>query len=136
MSDPPDESRRPDLVGKRVLIVEDEFRIALDIERVLESAGVEAIASVSRNRDALGALQNDRFDVAILDLKLNGDDSLPVAERLSELGVPFIFLTGASKVLVPDPFRTVLVVSKPFDSTTLLAALRQAIGRSQAAPDT
>ncbi len=86
------------LAGKRILVVEDEFLIALDIERILEAAKAEHI-SVGRNRDALLALQGDRFDLAILDYKLNGDTSDPVADRLVELGVPFIFLTGTSSAV-------------------------------------
>jgi CheY-like chemotaxis protein len=123
--------RTPDspLAGKRVLVVEDEFLITLDIERVLESVGITAIVTVGRNRDALGALQGERFDFAILDYRLDGDTSTPVAIRLGELDVPYIFLTGASALMVPAHFRAVPIVTKPFEAETLLGAIRKAIGR-------
>jgi CheY-like chemotaxis protein len=118
------------LTGKRVLVVEDEFLIALDIERILEAAGTREIITISRNQDALARLQSESFDIALLDLKLNGDNSLPVAERLTALAVPFIFITGASAQAVPAGFRAVPVVIKPFDGDTLLGALQKTIGRS------
>ncbi|MGI8525539.1 MAG: response regulator [Pseudolabrys sp.] len=114
------------LSGKGFLVVEDEVRLALDVERILEAGGANDIVTVSRNRDALERLKTERFDVAILDLKLNGDNSLPVAERLATLAVAFIFITGASAQAVPTGFRTVPVVVKPFDGDKLLAALRKA----------
>ncbi len=126
---PPDDTPPAGLSGKRVLVVEDEFLIALDIERILEATATREIVTVSRNRDALTKLQSERFDVALLDLKLNGDNSLPVAERLAALAVPFIFITGASAQAVPAGFRAVPVVIKPFDGDTLLGALQKAIGR-------
>ena len=114
------------LAGKRILVVEDEFLIALDIERILELVEATHI-SVSRNRDALLALQGgDRFDFAILDYKLNGDNSGPVADRLTELGVPFIFLTGTSTLQVPEQYRAVTILQKPFDANSLIAALNSA----------
>ena len=117
------------LAGKRILVVEDEFLIALDIERILELAEASHI-SVSRNRDALAALQNDRFDLAILDYKLNGDTSGPVADRLIELKMPFIFLTGASTLQVPPQYRTVTILPKPFDANSLIAALNTAVQKA------
>jgi DNA-binding NtrC family response regulator len=128
MTKPPDGNSSLTLAGKRILVVEDEFLIALDIESVLESAGTSDIISVSRNRDAIGALQGEPFDLAILDYKLDGELSVPVAERLTEMGVPFIFLTGA---MAPSssPRFAVPFVNKPFDSATLIIAIKKAIER-------
>ena len=114
------------LTGKRILVVEDEFLIALDIERIFEELEVEVV-SVSRNRDALGALQGRPFDLAVLDFKLDGDTSEATADRLVERDVPFIFLTGTSDQTVPARFRDVPVAHKPFDAETLLTALHKAI---------
>ena len=116
------------LAGKRILVVEDEFFIVLDIERILEDAKVE-IVGTSRNRDALAALAGGRFDLAILDYKLSEATSEPVAEQLTRLKVPFVFLTGASTQSVPPQYRTVPLVKKPFDGAALIAALQKAIGR-------
>ena len=118
------------LVGKRVLVVEDEFLIALDIERILESAGAKNIVVVNRVAEALAALGRQQFDVAVLDFKLDHGDVLPAAEKLSASEVRFIFLTGApAEVQQAQRMRNVPVVAKPFDSATLLAAMSKAMER-------
>ena len=128
---PPDNAP---LKGKRLLIVEDEFLILLDIQTIVETAGASSVITASRLDDALTAIANnqnaDRFDVAVLDLKLDKDSSAPVAERLAAAGVPFIFLTGApTDIALAKQFGSAPIVGKPFDSATLLAALAKALGR-------
>jgi CheY-like chemotaxis protein len=110
--------------GKRMLVVEDEFLIALDIQRVLESVGVKTVVTASRVAQALDlVMSSGPFDAAVLDLKLERDSSAPVAERLRDSGVPFIFLTGGSMSDETRRFPDVPVIGKPFDSDGLLAAL-------------
>lgn len=120
------------LHGKRILVVEDEFLILLDIQSILETAGAKSIVTASRVDDALTAIANnqnaDRFDVAVLDLKLDKDSSAPIAEQLAATGVPFIFLTGApTDVALAKQFGSAPIVGKPFDSATLLAGLAKAL---------
>lgn len=122
------------LDGKRVLVVEDEFLILLDIQSILETAGARSIVTASRVDDALTAIANnqnaDRFDLAVLDLKLDKDSSAPIAERLAAAGVPFIFLTGApTDVALAKQFSSAPIVGKPFDSVTLLNALGTALAK-------
>jgi CheY-like chemotaxis protein len=107
-----------------MLVVEDEFLIALDIQRVLESVGVKTVVTASRVAQALDlVMSSGPFDAAVLDLKLERDSSAPVAERLRDSGVPFIFLTGGSMSDETRRFPDVPVIGKPFDSDGLLAAL-------------
>jgi CheY-like chemotaxis protein len=117
------------LHGKRVLVVEDEFLILLDIRTILESAGATSIVTASGVADALAALAaGTRFDAAVLDLRLDRDSSTPIGERLLAEHVPFVFLTGApSEASQAQQFADVPVVGKPFDSATLLAALSRAL---------
>jgi DNA-binding response OmpR family regulator len=118
------------LRGKRVLVVEDEFLILLDIQSILETAGAAAIITASQLDDALQAFAKSEssgvaFDAAVLDLKLEKDSSAPIAERLAAAGVPFIFLTGApTDVTTARQFGSAPIVGKPFDSVSLLAALK------------
>jgi DNA-binding response OmpR family regulator len=64
----------------------------------------------------------------VLDLKLEKDNSLPIAEQLTVEGVPFVFLTGApDDAEIAHEFKSAPVVGKPFDSAALLAALQQAL---------
>lgn len=131
MSDkPPDIAS---LSGMRFLIVEDEFLILLDIQSTLEAAGAKSVVTASRVQDALNAIADseksgDTFDAALLDLKLDHDNSAPIAERLASIGVPFIFLTGApTDVELAKQFGSAPIVGKPFDSAALLTALLGAL---------
>lgn len=121
------------LSGLRVLVVEDEFIIALDIDGMLESAGAAGSRHAGNVRDALTVLDaveagRDKIDVAVLDLKLNHENALPVAARLNELGIPFAFLTGAPEDGDTRAFPDVPVVAKPFDDASLFGGIRRALG--------
>ena len=71
----------------------------------------------------------DSFDAAVLDVNLSGESSFTVADELVERGLPFVFATGyGESVILPDRFRAVPVVSKPYDN----AALRMALGTMEA----
>jgi len=116
--------------GLRVLVVEDEFLIALDIDRILENAGAKLVLTAGRINEALRILGEDHaIDAAVLDLKLDKDSTLPIAEKLQALGIPFVFLTGAPEAAQTRGFPRAPVVAKPFDSTMLIAGLSLALRR-------
>jgi two-component system, response regulator PdtaR len=122
------------LFGKRCLVLDDEFLIALDIQQTLEQAGAGHVACVATVSEALALLRaNPDFDVAILDVKLSGPDrsSLGLAALLAAKGTPFVFLTG----MRPDDiharqFPQAPVIEKPYDAAALLEAVRRALTRS------
>ena len=116
------------LSGKRVLVVEDEFLIALDIQNILESAGAEVVLAY-RVKDALDTIHNNGpFEAALLDLKLDSETSLPIADQLRADGVPFVFSTGATgDTAIAARFQDVTIVAKPFGTETLVAALAAAM---------
>lgn len=119
------------LAGMNLLVVEDEFLVTLDIERVLEGAGATEIVSAGRVADALQALDDRRdFDLALVDLKLERDSALPVIERLTALEIPFVFLTGSPDTEETRSFPGTPVVAKPFDDATLMAALALVLPRT------
>ena len=118
------------LAGKRCLILDDEFLIALDIQQIVERAGATQAVCVASATEALELLQREpRFDIAVLDVKLGGPErnSLGIAEVLSGKGTPFVFLTG---MRVDDVhakrFPEAPVIEKPYDATALLDAVRRA----------
>ncbi len=119
------------LSGKRCLVLEDEFLIALDIQQILEFAGATHVACAATVPEALELLRREpHFDVAVLDVKIGGPhpNSLGVAALLAAKGTPFVFLTG---MRVNDThakqFPQAPVIEKPYDATTLLNSVRHAI---------
>ena len=116
------------LAEKRVLVVEDEFLIALDIETILEGGGAQ-VKMANRVDQALAIIKSDGpFDAAVLDHKLERETSAAIAERLQADGVPFVFLTGAAgDAAGVAQFKNAPVVGKPFDSEALFSALKQAM---------
>jgi CheY-like chemotaxis protein len=119
------------LSGKRCLVLDDEFLIALDIQQILERAGASQVASVATVAEAIALLHRERgFDVAVLDVKMGGPEStsLDVATLLQAQGTPFVFLTG---MRVDDVhaklFPNAPVVEKPYDTTALLRAVHLAL---------
>lgn len=116
------------LTGKRCLVVDDEFLIALDIQQALEHAGAAEVVCAGNPTEALAAVKIDRFDVAVLDVRLGQTgSSLPVAEVLAAAGTPFVFLTGLrGDSTEARAYPNAPVIEKPYDAQTLLAAIRQA----------
>ena len=117
------------LAGKRCLVLDDEFLIALDIQQILELAGAKHVASVASASEASELLRREpKFDLAVLDVKLGGAEghSLDVAAMLAKAGTPFVFLTGMRVDNVhAKKFPQAPVVEKPYDALTLLdGALR------------
>lgn len=117
------------LAGCRVLVIEDEFLIALDIEEILEALGCVA-AGIVRDRDS--AVDLARFvhiDAAVVDVFLHGDTSLEVAAVLFARGVPVLLTTGADEQQIPSLFRDMPIVRKPFGTDQLRVGLIEALGR-------
>lgn len=127
----PDESR--DLQGMRVLVVEDESLIAMLIEMLLEDLGCVVAATAARPAQALRALDEVAFDLAILDVNLDGSDSFGVAAALSERGLPFVFATGYRGARIDPRFADRPMLAKPFQRGDLRAAL---VGCLAAVPPT
>jgi DNA-binding response OmpR family regulator len=108
----------------RVLVVEDEFMIALDISQQLADAGFEVVGPAKSVTKALEFVAEPGCDVAVLDLHLGGETSESIARKLQASGKPFIILSGYS---TDDPlpwFNGATVLRKPPPMRDLLAAVR------------
>ena len=103
-----------------VLVVEDDAFIALDLEDVLSEAGFVVNGPVGTVADALALVEKAArgdvpIHVALLDYNLGEETSIPVAHKLEELGIPFLFLSGqVSSVMLGKTKTDPLVLSKPF----------------------
>ena len=82
------------LMGRSVLLVEDEAMIALDMEQTLTAAGLRVLGPAASVNSALRLIARERPDAAILDLDLGGELVTPVARTLRDLGVPFVLATA------------------------------------------
>ena len=111
----------------RVLLVEDEPIIAMTAEDMLEALGCEVVASAATLDDALAASARGGFDLALLDINLNGDTSYPVADALKRSGTPFVFTTGYGSSAGSD-HQDVPLVAKPYRLADLEAAVARALG--------
>ncbi|TNC49433.1 response regulator [Rubellimicrobium rubrum] len=111
------------LVGLRVLVVEDEMLIAMTIEDMLEDLGCSVLGHASSVEDALERVNRERPDAVTLDGNLAGQMSSPVAERLADLGIPYVVITGYIESTLADPILSKAPrLSKPFTSASLAHA--------------
>jgi DNA-binding response OmpR family regulator len=107
----------------RILVVEDEFLIALDIAAVLERAGLTVIGPASNVGDALEAIAREAVEGALLDAQLGGEPASSIADALITRGIPFAFVSGHGREHLPAAYRNVPLVKKPFTGKELLAAV-------------
>ena len=108
----------------RVLVVEDEFMIALDIGQQLADAGFEVVGPATSVAKALRLLAQRGCDIAVLDVNLGGETCEPVAQKLRASGKPFVVLTGYSQDSLVSPLNDATILSKPPCIDDLLAAVR------------
>jgi CheY-like chemotaxis protein len=119
-------------VARRVLIVEDDVMIRMLIEDMLGDLGFAVAAEASKVHEALAAVNSTAFDVAILDVNLNGETTGPVAEALAARGTPFVFATGYGEHGLPDQFRDRPLLKKPFQIESLKRMLETALAGAKA----
>jgi CheY-like chemotaxis protein len=117
------------LSGLRILVVEDEVLILMMIEEMLADLGCESVTSASTVGTAVALIDARAFDVAMLDMNLNGKSSLEVAQALAAGGVPFVFSTGNSANEMWDGFVDRPVLRKPFRLDELAGSLMLALAR-------
>jgi CheY-like chemotaxis protein len=107
------------LSGRHILVVEDEMLLFLMMEEMLTDLGA-SVAAAATVGQALARIDAQEFDVAMLDLNLNGNESYPVADMLAARGVPFAFATGYGQRSLRDDFGDRPVLRKPFKERDLI----------------
>ncbi|CAH2603031.1 Response regulator [Rhodovastum atsumiense] len=121
------------LAGCRVLVVEDEPLLAIELEGLLQEFGCVVVGPVSSLARALQLAQDGSFDVALLDVVIRGGDVYPVADLLIARGIPFALASGYSKSAFPERLRQYPRLLKPFtrsDMADTLTLLRGALSVS------
>ncbi|WP_245414866.1 response regulator [Aureimonas flava] len=113
--------------GLRVFAVEDESLVAMQLEDMLEELGCVLVGLAMRVRRAMEMLdRGEAIDVAILDVNIAGEKVFPVAERLHEAGVPFLFATGYGRAGLEGQWLDRPVVQKPYTPDQIAAAILEA----------
>jgi len=129
-------SDAPALAGLRVLVAEDRSLIAARVVQILRRADGVPVGPVPTlvGGTNLARREDVALDAAVLDIDLRGELAYPLAELLRARGVPFVFLTGYGDPVIPEPWREVARVERPFDEAALLGALRSAIAGRPTGP--
>lgn len=109
--------------GLRILIVEDEALIAMMAEDLLESIGCVVTAVAGTIADGLAAVERGEFDVAMLDVNLDGEPSMAIADAVRATGRPYVFTTGYGQDGVSPDHAAAPVLAKPY----VLADLERAL---------
>ena len=110
---------RAPLAGCRILIAEDEWFLANDLQTVLKSVGADVVALVGDLDDAQAQVARGEFDLGIIDINLRGRHAFGLADELQRQGRPFVFFTGYGAEIIPARFADVARIEKPFDLHTL-----------------
>ena len=128
----PDMSLPPDMrtATPRILVVEDEMTVAMLIEDMVNELSFEIAAVVPRLEDAMRLVDSDDFDVAMLDVHLNGKTVFPFAAELDKRHIPYLFATAYGGRGIPAEFQDHLVLEKPFGPLELSRALLALTGRA------
>jgi CheY-like chemotaxis protein len=107
------------LEGLQILVVEDEFLLAMEVEATLLSFGCSVVGPFAKLAKALDAARRTPLDCAVLDINLNGDMVYPLADLLQTQSIPFVFLTGYLASDIPERFRGFQRMQKPLHPYTL-----------------
>lgn len=117
-----------ELLGKRVLVLEDEPLIAMALVDILEEAGCTVIGPAHDSDQAAKLIAESSIDVAVLDVNLgSGRTSAAIADCLKSVGTPFIFATGYGEMGLRNADRDQLRVDKPYCAPTILATVAAAL---------
>jgi len=117
--------------GISVLLLEDEYLIALDAGQILTSLGTGKVEIVNTLEGAAAAAANGGFDIAVLDLNINGRMSYAVAEALQQKSIPVVFATGYEmRSRQAAEFPDIIYVTKPYTREALRDAIILALEKS------
>jgi DNA-binding NtrC family response regulator len=125
-------SERPELEGARVLVVEDEAILAMELESILLDAGAQAVTVCRTVEDALDALAKNGVAAAVLDVRVGRKPVGPVAGQLAKRGIPFLFYTGQiGNDPVLEAWPRSRVITKPAPARTIVSAVRDLLRKGR-----
>jgi DNA-binding NtrC family response regulator len=123
------------LSGYRILIVEDEALIALDLLRTLEDLHAIVVGSVNRVSDARKVVSEAKIDCAVLDVQLGGESVAALIPELDARHIPRVFMTAVPERGLPEAWTAWPVIEKPMNRADLLRAIERVIEKRTARHD-
>jgi DNA-binding response OmpR family regulator len=120
--------------GQRILVVEDEYLIAMLLEDMLAELGFTVAGTAASKAEAFALIGSTTFDAAVLDVSIDGSDSFDIARTLLDRGTPFLFATGHGNARIAPEFAGSPLLQKPYvldDLSRELQALLKASEKSQ-----
>ncbi len=118
------------LAGRRILLAEDEYLIAMELQQELENSGAEVLGPTASIDETLRLTRTAApVDAALLDLGLGGKLAYPVADALRERHIPFIFISGFGRGAISDEYANTPLLDKPIVMHLLHAVLGDIFGR-------
>lgn len=118
------------LEGRKILVVEDEAPIALNLASAVQQAGGIVVGPVASVAGAFALMADHTLEGALLDIRLRDETSFPLADVLAVLGVPFVFVSGLSSALMPYTHRDRPLFDKPYDMRDVIASLARLLTRA------
>jgi DNA-binding response OmpR family regulator len=119
-------AREQPLQGLCVLVVEDDYFIALELCNALRAAGADVIGPARDVETGLAAIRDERIDCGVLDINLRGQLAFELATELRTRGIPAIFATGYDASMIPEELADAVRLEKPVDLAALCRAVESA----------
>jgi len=129
----PDVQRQVSLSDLRILVVEDEALVTMLLQDTLEEMGCKQVTVAMWPDEALDLINQATFDVAVLDLNLNGEESYSVADELLRRGIPYFFSTGYDPKVLPAIHASRPLLRKPYCQADLITVLGKLLPEVQSA---
>jgi DNA-binding response OmpR family regulator len=121
--------RNANATPPRILVSEDEFLVYLALEDELRAEGYDVVGPFGSLEATLQAVAQEHVDLVLLDINMGGSMAWPIADELLSRNIPFIFLSGYSGDTLPERYRVIPRVSKPYDPKLLQSEIRRLLQR-------
>ncbi len=117
------------LSGQNIFVLEDEFILAWELEEILRDAGATVVGPAHHIAGGLALIEgSQKIDAAVLDININGQESIPVALALEEKGIPFVYTTGYGRD--SQKARKAPVLDKPYTPSQLVDSVCALVKKS------